>query len=110
MLYKSADEFFALAAAAETLSREEEKALSARMKEGDEAARKALIRGYLPLLASYLKRYTDAPSLHLIYLGVETLEEAVSSFDFRSENPTFTRFLGDRVRRMMTRYVADSTM
>ena len=108
MLYTSADEFFALAARSGKLSREEEKALGARLGEGDETAGQALVRGYLPLLAAYLKRYTDTPSLHLIYLGVETLEEAVATFDFQAENPTFTRFLGDKVRRMMTRYVADS--
>ena len=108
MLYTSADEFFALAASAKRLSREEEKALGTRAKEGDAAALRVLTDSYLPVLASYLKRYTDTPSLHLIYLGVETLEEAVAAFDFQAENPTFTRFLGDRVRRMMTRYIADS--
>ena len=108
MLYTSADEFFALADRSDRLSREEEKALGARLGEGDETAARALVQGYLPLLAAYLKRYTDTPSLHLIYLGVETLEEAVAAFDFQAENPTFTRFLGDKVRRMMTRYVADS--
>ena len=110
MLYTDAAHFFAYADGRVRLSREEEKALGARAKEGDEAAAQALTDSYLPLLAAYLKRYADTPSLHLIYTGVATLEEAVASFDFQTENPTFTRFLGDRVRRMMTRYVADASV
>ena len=108
MLYTDAAHFFTHADGIPRLSREEEKALGARAKEGDEAAARALTDSYLPMLAAYLKRYADTPSLRLIYMGVETLTEAVASFDFQTENPTFTRFLGDRVRRMMTRYIADN--
>ena len=108
MLYTDANEFFAHAARTERLSREEERALGAEMQAGDEAARHALVDGYLPVLAALLSRYESRPSLQLVYMGIKTLEDAVSAFDFQTEDPTFTRFLGDRVRRMMTRYVADS--
>ena len=112
MLYKSAEDFYNKVATIKRLSREEEKELALKMvNEGDENAQKALVIGYLPVLAAYLKRYTCTPSLDMIYEGVEILETSIATFDFLYDSPspnvTFVHFLSDKVRRMMTRYIAD---
>ena len=107
MIYKCAADFFKHAATIKTISREEEKELGLKMKEGAEEAKEALITGYLPVLASYLKRYTYESSLELVYRGLVVLSDAVQSFDFQVDNPTFSRFLGFRIRNMVTRFIAD---
>ena len=78
------------------------------MKEGDQEAEEALITSYLPILASYLKRNSRKPSLALIYNGLVVLSDSIKSFDFQIEDPTFTRFLGFRIRKMVVRFIADS--
>ena len=109
MIYTSAQSFFEYAENVKRLSREEELAYAIKMKAGDEEAKQAIVNGYLPILAAYLKRYTREASLEYIYRGIETLNEAVEKFDFQIENPTFTRFLQNEIRRMATRYIADSS-
>ena len=108
MLYNCADDFFRHAATVKRISREEEKELGLKMKEGDEEAKEALITGYLPVLASYLKRNFREPSLELVYRGLVVLSDSVQKFNFQIENPTFTRFLGFGIRKMVTRFIADS--
>ena len=107
MLYKCADDFFKYAANVKRISREEEKELGLKMKEGDEEAKETLITSYLPVLASYLKRNFREPSLAVIYSGLAVLSDSVQSFNFQIENPTFTRFLGFEIRKMVTRFIAD---
>ncbi len=106
MLYKSADDFFCHAASVKRISREEEKLLHQRMLAGSRDAEAALIESYLPVLASYLKRYAS-PSLQLIYRGLELLSESVRKFDFQKENPTFTHYLIIPIKRMVIRYIAE---
>ena len=108
MIYKCADEFFRYAASVKRISREEEKELGLKMKEGDEEAKEALITGYIPVLASYIKRNFRGPSLELVYRGLVVLSDSVRDFDFQVENPTFSRFLGVRINKMVTRYIADN--
>ena len=115
MLYTSAEDFYNKVATIKRLSREEEKKLALKMvNEGDENAQKALVVGYLPVLAAYLKRYTRTPSLDMIYKGIEILETSIATFDFlydsSSPNVTFVHFLSDKVRRMMTGYIADKPL
>ena len=83
MKYICAEDFFRQAASAKRLSREEEKEYALRMKAGDrEAEQMILTESYLPVLAAYLKQHVRQPSLQLVYLGLQTLESAVSTFDF----------------------------
>ena len=111
MLYTSAEDFYNKVATIKRLSREEEKELAQKIKEGDENALKALVVGYIPVLATYLKRYTRTPSLDMIYKGIEILETSISTFDFLSDSPspnvTFSNYLGGKVRRMITKYIAE---
>lgn len=115
MLYKSVDDFYRhianlKIANPKRLSREEEKEYAIRMKEGDEEAYQALIDSYLPVLGSYLKRYTHTPSLDMIYRGLEVLNTALRTYNFLHEstspNVNFACYLSDKVRRTMTRYIA----
>ena len=111
MLYTSAEDFYNKAATIKRLSREEEKELAKKMKERHENAQKALVVGYLPVLAAYLKRYTRTPSLDMIYKGIEILETSIATFNFLYDSPSpnvnFANYLADKVCRMMTRYIAD---
>ena len=115
MLYTCAEDFFDHVdkiKSAKKLTRADETELAKKMKEGDGTAKAALTDSYLPTLAAYLIRYESEPSLELIYRGIETLEAAVSDFDFlresQSPNTSFTKFLSARVRQMITRYIADN--
>ena len=110
MKYICAEDFFRQAASAKRLSREEEKEYALRMKAGDREAGQLLTDSYLPVLAAYLKQHVRQPSLQLVYLGLQTLESAVSTFDFQSECPTFSHELAGRVKRAVARYIADSTL
>ena len=112
MLYVSAEDFYTQVANIKRLSREEEIELAKRMREGDQNAKKVLTDSYLPVLAAYIKRYANTPSLDLVYKGIEVLETSVEAFDFLYESPspnlTFAYFLSDRVRKTVTRYIAES--
>ena len=115
MLYTCAEDFFDHVdkiKSAKKLTRADETELAKKMKEGDGTAKSKLTNAYLPTLAAYLIRYESEPSLELIYRGIETLDTAVSDFDFlresQSPNASFTKFLSARVRQMITRYIADN--
>ena len=110
MLYTCAGDFFQYAATVKKISREEEKKLGLEMREGSEEAKEAIITSYLPVLASYLKRYSSNPGLELIYRGLDTLKDAVAHFNFQSENPTFSKFLGNQIKLMMAKYIADGSV
>ncbi|MBQ8911388.1 MAG: hypothetical protein IJY89_02315 [Clostridia bacterium] len=107
MLYTRAEDFFKNAAKQQRLSLREEKACAQKMKEGDALARQALFDSFLPLLAAFLKRWSDAPSLELIYRGLAVLEKELAAFDFQGEDPSFDRHLSAKLRQMMTSYIAD---
>lgn len=108
MLYTCADDFFKHAAEMKQLTREEEKELASKMQQGDEDAKNSLINSYLPILASYIKRYTAQPSLQIIYLGIETLRTSIENYNFQFKNPTFSKYLGNNIRQMMAKYIANS--
>ena len=108
MKYTCTDDFFAHAATMQRLSREQELAYAKQAKEGNPTAKQALTDSYLPVLASYLKRYVSQPSLHLVYLGIQMLDAAVASFDFSAEDPSFSKYLGQEVKKLVTRYIAGS--
>lgn len=108
MKYTCAADFFAHAATMQRLSREQELEYARRMKEGEPTAKQVLTDSYLPVLASYLKRYVKKPSLHLVYLGIQMLDAAVASFDFFQEDPSFSKHLGQEVKKLVARYIADS--
>lgn len=110
MLFRTPKEFFDTAESVRRITRDEELDLANRMQEGDASAKDELITAYLPVLASYVRRYSSEPSVEFIRRAVETLTESVSSFDFRVENPTFINFLRGRFRSLITELIADGIL
>ena len=56
MIYTSCEDFFEKASHVSRLSREEEKTCATLMKDGDSEARQRIINGYIPYVASFVKR------------------------------------------------------
>ena len=117
MLYTSTEDFFNHIDKLKKnrkLTREEEKELAQKMKNGDDEAKKALTEAYLPFLATLLKRYTSTPSLDMIYKGIQVLETSIATFDFfydsLSPNVTFVNFLSNKIKQIMIRYIAEKTI
>lgn len=93
------------------LSREEEKKYALLMKEGDKEAREIIIRSYLPVIASFVKRIENPPqSLELIYRHICFLEESVDKFDFLQDNYTFVKYLSDNRQKVWSRYITDKSI
>lgn len=108
MLFISVEDFWAQARAVPRLSRAEEKALAQRMINGDQAARQALIRGYLPIAASAVRRAPQKlRTLRTAYACVAALEKGVDSFNFLQDGETFVHHLGWRLRQCITRCLVD---
>ena len=80
MLFKTPKEFFDTAESVGRITRDEELDLANRMREGDASAKDKLTTAYLPVLASYVRRYSREPSEEFIRRAVETLTDAVSGF------------------------------
>ncbi len=108
MLYTCTEDFWRQAARARRLSREEEREYAARMQAGDVEAKRLLTESYLSVLGAYIKRWSSRePSLDIIYRGIAVLEDCIQSFDFQADNLSFTSFLGNNLRKMFVRYIAD---
>lgn len=110
MLFKTGQEFFEYAATIERVSREQEKELAARMKDGDEAAGARLVEQYLPYVASFLSRHSIT-SLASIYKCIAIVEAEVSKFDFQRERdyPSFVDHLRHHFMRVVTEHIIADT-
>ncbi|MBQ8144407.1 MAG: hypothetical protein IJ042_06405 [Butyricicoccus sp.] len=107
MLYISLEDFFEKTAALSQMSREEEILCAQRMQNGDAQARESLIRSYLPMTASCVRR---APAylqdLTLVLRCQQTLEKAVDSFNFLQDSETFAHRLSWHLRQTVTDHIA----
>ena len=107
MLFTCAEDFFEKASKIPRLSREDEKHLYLQMKAGDLDARERLIMGYLPLVASRIRRLSpDMQSLEFIYGNIRTLEKTVDAFDFLQEGEAFRHRLSLVLQQNVARYIA----
>ena len=106
MPYITVHDFLEKAASSPRITREEEKECARLMAQGDRAARERIIRHYLPLTASYVRR---APQEHrtlgLVYACLQALEKAADSFDFAQEGETFTHRLSWVLRQTVMHYM-----
>ena len=110
MLFITVEDFLTQAAAIAPLTREEETALARRMAQGDTAAREALVRGYLPLVAAFVRRApASVRTLDTVYAGIAALERAVDGFDFQQTGETFAHRLSWALRQTVTRQIAERT-
>lgn len=110
MLFVTVEDFLTQVSAIVPLTRDEETALERRMAEGDTDAREALVRGYLPLVAAFVRRAPAAVrTLDTVYAGIAALERAVDGFDFQQTGETFAHRLGWVLRQTVTRQIAERT-
>lgn len=110
MLFVTVEDFLTQASTIPPLTREEETALARRMAQGDTAARETLVRGYLPLVAAFVRRAPAAVrTLDTVYAGIAALERAVDGFDFQQTGETFAHRLGWALRQTVTRQIAERT-
>ena len=108
MFFLSADDFFTKASSIPRLTREEEKALAQQMAAGDKSAREALVRGYLPFVAAYVRRCPpNLQTLSTVYTCIDSLDKAVDQFHFLQESETFIHHLSWRMRQCITKCIAD---
>ena len=109
MLFKTTQEFFDYTKTIKRISRDQEKEYAKKVQEqGDEEAKQMLIKSYLPVVASCIKRYSfEEPSLDMVYRCIGVLEDAVSKCDFQQDN-AFMNTLSFRLRRAMTLYIVNS--
>lgn len=110
MLFISLEDFLAKAGTIPRLSRDEEKALAQRMNAGDEAARQALVRSYLPFVAARIRQAPrEIRTLHTVYACITAMQKGVDSFNFLQDSETFSHHLSWRLRQCITRCIADRT-
>ncbi len=109
MLFLDTADFYRRADAAPRLSRAEKAALSARARDGDAAAKDALLLAYLPLAASLVRRHFsgESVSLHFIYRAVRALEELLARVDISQNDNALISYYSVRIRQEITRYIAD---
>lgn len=108
MLFVTAQHFFAQAAKAKRLDRQEEIACAERMRAGDSDAKNALVESYFPFVAASVKRVsTGEPSLELICRFVCVLKKQVETFDFLQESEPFSHRLSLALKKAAAEYIAD---
>lgn len=105
MFFISAEDFFDKVAKISPLTREEEKALGLNK---NAVSREKLRDGYLPTVAAFVKRAPkEIQTLNTVYECISALEKAVDSFDFSQDRERFSHYLCARLRRCVTKCIAN---
>ena len=103
-MFISTEDFFNKINTMAPLTDEDFQTLVLRMRGGDEAARDALVRGFLPFVASFIRR---APrrikTLHTVYACIACVEECVACADGARDKRAFAAELGRRLRQCVIR-------
>lgn len=103
MLFVTVVDFFAEADKTSPLTREKERSLAVELAE-NKASREELIQGYLPMVASFIRR---APQkLHTpktVYTCPDTLEKSIDSFNFLQDSESFSHHLSLRLKQTLTK-------
>ena len=106
MLFISAEDFFDKVSKFKRLSRDQEKELYFRTKEGDKSARELIIESYLVVVMARIKRIQkEMHSLDLIYNCIYALEQAVDKHDFSKEYP-FVNYLLPIIQQEIAKHIA----
>lgn len=107
MLFISAEDFFAQVNEMPLIRREEELRLAREMPQNKDA-RDALIRGYMPMVASAIRRAPkQLHTLKTVYVCLDSLEKGVDGFNFLQDSETFAHHLTWRLRQCIVQCLAD---
>ena len=108
MIFISAEDFLSKVQGIERLSKDEERALALRMKNGDKEARQMLIHSYLPSVAFHVRRVpVGIRTLHTVYACIGSLERAIDKFNFFQDSESFSHHLSRYLRQCITACIAD---
>ena len=109
MLFVSVEDFYEKARGAKLPSDAEARELGAKMRAGDGAAKEALFAGYLPFIASFVRRhFTYGPvSLNFVYRCTQALEEGLDNFDFSRGGDAFISYLSVKCKQEITKHIAE---
>ena len=107
MVVISVADFLQKARAFAKPDRQTERALAARMRQGDADARQQLLQGYLPQVAAAVRRAPQhIQTLELVMRCRQTLARAADMFDFSQDGETFTHRLSICLRQTVVGYLA----
>ena len=108
MLFISAEDFFEKVEHLPLLSREEELRWAQLMREGDPHAKEKLVEGYMPHVASVIRKMRpEYQKLELVFRCCTALEKAVEQFDFFQDSEHFSHRLSWWLRQTTTRYIVE---
>ncbi len=108
MIFISAEDFLSKVQGIERLSKDEERALALRMRNGDAEARQRLVYSYLPSVAFHVRRVpVGIRTLHTVYACIESLDRAIDKFDFFQDSESFSHHLSRYLRQCITNCIAD---
>ena len=108
MLFISVEDFFEKVSHISPLSREEELRYAQLMREGDPRAKEKLMEGYMPHVASVIRKMrSEYQTLELVFRCCTALEKAVEQFDFFQNGERFSHHLSWWLRQTTTRYIVE---
>ena len=111
MAYITVEDFYNDAVSCRRLTRDEEKEYAGMMKNGDDNARRQLIRSYMPMVMSYVIKANHINGrLGLAMHCMDTLEKAVDHFDFLQDSESFSHHLSWHLRNAVAKYRVEQHM
>ena len=104
MLFISLDDFLNTVKTISPLTREEVLLLASQMHDGDEEVRDKLVRGYLPFVATFIRRAPRSiQTLSTVYACIDCLKKSLDRFNFAQDRKPFANYLGRRLRLCIVR-------
>ncbi len=104
MVFISAEDFFGKVETMAPLTDEEFRELVLRINAGDKAAGRRLAQGFLPFVASFIRRAPrHIQTLHTVYACIAIVEERVDRGDCPQNLRAFAAYPGRRLRLCVTR-------
>ena len=110
MVFISAEDFFSKVETMAPLTDEEFRELVLRINHGDKAAGRRLVQGFLPFVASFIRRAPrHIQTLHTVYACIAIVKERVDRGDCPQNPRTFAADLGRRLRYGIVRCLIAQT-
>lgn len=107
MLFISMEDFWNQVSSTPRLSRTEEQLLAQQASAGNRAAREALVRGYLPMAAAFIRRAPqELHTLRTVYACIAAVEKSVDLLTSPQDRMAFLNHLNRNLRQCITRCLA----